>query len=173
MKKGFLLFIISFIIALPTIAQTGKIVGKITDAQTSEPLIGANILIEGTNLGAASNVDGEYMIINVPPKTYTIVAKFIGYQDVVKSNITISINVTTEIDFALSSTEYQLDEVTIVAPKPLINKNVTNSISIIGSEDIENLPVRGVANIVSTEAGIVEQDGDLYVRGGRLDADAY
>ncbi len=173
MKKEFLLFIISFIIALPTIAQTGKIVGKVIDAQTGEPLIGANILIEGTNLGAASNVDGEYMIINVPPKTYTIVAKFIGYQDVAKSNITISINVTTETDFALSSTELELDEVTIIAPKPLINKNVTNSISIIGSEDIENLPVRGVANIVSTETGIVEQDGNLYVRGGRQDAVAY
>jgi len=173
MKKGFLLFIISFIIALPTIAQTGKIVGKITDEETGEPLIGANVIIEGTNLGAATNLDGDYLIINVPPRTYTIVAKYIGYQDVAKSNITISINVTTEVNFALKSTEYQLSEITIVATKPLINKNVTNSVSIIGAEDIENIPVRGVANIVSSETGVVEQDGNLHVRGGRQDAVAY
>ncbi|MCJ7554710.1 MAG: carboxypeptidase-like regulatory domain-containing protein, partial [Ignavibacteriaceae bacterium] len=130
MKKGFLLFIILFISALTAIAQTGKVVGKIIDLESGEALIGANVIIEGTNLGAATNLEGEYMIINVPPKNYTIVAKYIGYQNVTKSNINISVNVTTEVDFALPGTEYELGTVTIVAPKPLINKNITNSVSI-------------------------------------------
>ncbi|MCK5088274.1 MAG: TonB-dependent receptor, partial [Melioribacteraceae bacterium] len=173
MKKGFLLFIILFISALTAIAQTGKVVGKITDAETGDPLIGANVIIAGTNLGAATNLDGEYLIINVPPKTYSIIAKYIGYQDVTNANITISVNITTEVNFELASTEYQLGEVTIVAPKPLINKNTTNSVSIIGSDDMDNLPVRGVQNIISTQTGVVEQNGNLYVRGGRQDAVAY
>lgn len=173
MKKVFLLFIILFISALTTIAQTGKVVGKITDAETGEPLIGANVIIKGTNLGAATNMDGQYMIINVPPKVYSIVAKYIGYRDVTNTNIDISINLTTEVDFALSSTEYELGEVTIVAVKPLINKNVTNSISIIEAEDMKNLPIRGIANIVAIQTGVVEQGGDLFVRGGRQDAVAF
>lgn len=173
MKKGFLLFIILFISALTAIAQTGKVVGKIIDLESGEALIGANVIIEGTNLGAATNMEGEYMIINVPPKNYTIVAKYIGYQNVTKSNINISVNVTTEVDFALPGTEYELGTVTIVAPKPLINKNITNSVSILGSEDIENLPIRGVTNIVAGQTGVVQQGENLYVRGGRQDAVAY
>ena len=173
MKKAFLLFIILFISGLTAIAKTGKIVGKITDTETGEPLIGANVIIEGTNLCAATNLDGNYIIINVPPKNYTVIAKYIGYQDFTQSNINISINITTEVDFTLASTEYQLGEVTVIATKPLINKNTTNSVSIIGAEDIENLPVRGVVAIISGQAGIVNQAGTIYVRGGRQDAVAY
>ncbi len=169
-------FLFSFLLLLSTVAvyaQTGKVVGKVTDLQTGEPLIGANILIQGTSLGAATNVDGEYIILNVPPNTYTLVAKYIGYKQVTQSNIKVSSNVTTEANFALPSETYELGTVEIVAPKPLINKNLTNSVNIVRSEDIDNLPVRGVNSIVSTQTGVVEQGGALYVRGGRSDAVAY
>ena len=46
---------------------TGKLSGTIKDAQTGEPLVGANVIIEGTNFGAATNVNGEYVILNISP----------------------------------------------------------------------------------------------------------
>ncbi len=153
--------------------QTGKIAGKIVDIETGEALIGANVLVEETSLGAATNVDGEYIILNVQPGTYSIVAKYIGYQTITRSNIKISSNVTTEVNFELPSEAYEIDIVEIVAPKPLINKNLTNSVNIVRSEDIENLPVRGINNIVSTQAGVVKQGNDLYIRGGRVDEVAF
>jgi outer membrane receptor protein involved in Fe transport len=175
MKSKFtLLTLLVFLItAIPSFAQSGKIVGKVTDLETGESLIGANILINGTNLGAATNVDGEYIILNVPPNTYTLVARYIGYKEVTKLNIQVSVNVTTEVNFQLPSQAYELGTVEIIAPKPLINKNLTNSVNIVRSEDIENLPVRGVNAIVSTQTGVVNQGGTIYVRGGRQDAVAY
>jgi outer membrane receptor protein involved in Fe transport len=166
----FLLLIVSFSSAF---AQTGKITGKITDFETGEPLIGANILISGTSLGAASDANGEYVILNIPPNTYSIVAKYIGYQDVTNNNIRVSGNLTTEVNFALPSALYQTDEVVITSEKPLINKNITNTVGIFTAEDIQNLPVRGVSAVVSTQAGVVNQDGNLYVRGSRADQVAF
>lgn len=165
-----LLLLFSFNVAF---AQTGKISGKVTDLETGEALIGANIIINGTNLGAATNVNGEYIILNIPPNTYSVTAKYIGFKDVVQSNIRVSVNVTTELNFKLPSSTYELGEIQITAEKPLVNKNVTNSISIVNSEDIQNLPVRGVNAVVSTQAGVVNQGGNLYVRGSRADQVAF
>ncbi len=62
------LILLSFIISFSVYAgTTGKIAGKVIDEETNEPLPGCNIIIEGTNLGAASNPDGEFFIINIPP----------------------------------------------------------------------------------------------------------
>jgi CarboxypepD_reg-like domain/TonB-dependent Receptor Plug Domain len=165
------LIIITF--NINSLAQNGKVVGKVTDLETGEPLIGANILISGTTMGAATDVNGYYIILNVPPNVYSIVAKYIGYKNVTNSNIEVQGNVTTEVDFKLPPQSYELGVVNVVAPKPLINKNLTNSVNIVQAEDLNNLPVRGVNSVVSTQAGVVSQGGFLYVRGGRSDEVAY
>lgn len=154
-------------------SQTGKIVGKVTDAESGEALIGANVLIEGTNLGAATDVKGEYLILNVPPGSYTIVARYIGYREMRYENIKVSVNLTTEVKFQLPSEAYQTETVVVVAPKLLINKNTTNQTSILRSEDIKNLPIRGINAIVSTQAGVVSLGGNLYIRGSRSDGVAF
>lgn len=53
--------------------QTGKLVGKITDKKSREPVIGVSVLLQGTKLGASSDFEGEYIISNIPPGTYTLV----------------------------------------------------------------------------------------------------
>ncbi|HOC25532.1 MAG TPA: carboxypeptidase-like regulatory domain-containing protein, partial [bacterium] len=58
---------------------TGKISGKVTDRQTREPLLGVNIILEGTARGAVTDADGFYQIINIPPGSYILSARFIGY----------------------------------------------------------------------------------------------
>ena len=69
------------IVCTGTIAEagiTGKIAGEVKDSQTGEPLIGATILVEGTRLGAAADIDGYYVILNVPPGKYTVSEHFAG-----------------------------------------------------------------------------------------------
>lgn len=61
--------------------NTGKIAGTVIDKQTGEALIGANVVIKGTNLGAAADLDGKYYILQVPPGKYEVVASFIGYHN--------------------------------------------------------------------------------------------
>ena len=80
MKKVLLLL---FIIQTCLFAGvTGKLVGKVTDTNTGEPLIGANILLQGTDLGAATDVNGQFIIINIPPGIYNVKVSYISYETV-------------------------------------------------------------------------------------------
>ena len=165
--------ILLFVLQTMLLAQTGKIVGTITDTDTGEPLVGANILIEGTYLGAATDVNGEYIILNIPPGNYTVKALYVGYRDVVYDNVIVSVNLTTTLNLQLQTDAISTDVIRIVADKPLVNKNITNSTNILTSDEIENLPVRNVNSIVAKEAGVVQQGNNLFVRGSRSDATAY
>ncbi len=152
---------------LSAVGTTGKIRGKVTDKQTGEGLIGASVLIEGTSLGASTDVNGEYIILNVQPGTYRLRASYLGYQNVTITNVDVNIDLTTEMNFQLSSEAVSLQAVQIVAEAPLVSKSATNTIVQIKSDEIENIPVRGVQNLVALSGGIVNQGGNLYVRGGR------
>ena len=152
---------------------TGKIIGTVVDKETGEALPGANVLIEGTSLGAATNAQGGFIILNVPPGNFSLKASFIGYQSVKMENIRISVDLTTDIDFELPTETIEVESISIVAERPLVNKNSTNETHIMTSEDIENMPVRSYAGVVSTAAGVVSARGQMYVRGGRADEMAY
>lgn len=164
----FILFACSFLFA-----QTGRISGKITDKTTGEPLIGANIIIIGTSYGAASDVNGDYIVRQVPPGNYSVRSSYIGYQDVTISNLRVVAGLTTDQDFQLTSSEISTKEVVIVSQRPLIEKTSTNAIRIVGSEDINSLPVRNVNSIVALQPGVVQQNGLTFIRGSRPDETGY
>ena len=142
-----MLFSCSFVLA-----QSGRVSGKVTDKETGEPLIGANIIIVGTSFGAASDVNGDYVIRQVQPGNYSIRASYIGYQDVTVSNVRVVAGLTASEDFQLSSSKITTGEVVIVSKRPLIEKSSTNAMRIVGSEDITTLPVRDVDQIYCSAA---------------------
>ncbi len=155
------------------LAQTGRVSGTVTDKETGEPLIGANIIIVGTSFGAASDVNGDYIIRQVQPGNYSIKASYIGYQDVTVSNVRIVAGLTADQDFQLSSSNITTGEVVIVSQRPLIEKSSTNAMRIVGSEDITTLPVRNVNDIVALQPGVVQQNGQTFIRGSRADETGY
>lgn len=152
---------------------TGKIIGTVVDKATGEALPGANVLIEGTSLGAATNAQGGFIILNVSPGSYSLKASFIGYEPVIMENIRVSVDLTTEVDFQLPTEAIEVQSISIVAERPLVNKNSTNETHIMTAEDIENMPIRTYAGVVATAAGVVSARGTMYVRGGRADEIAY
>ena len=81
------------------LAQTGKVRGIVTDKATGDPLPGANITIEGTTIGASADLNGVYVILAVPVGVLVVRANFIGYQAEAISNIRVSSNQTTTLDF--------------------------------------------------------------------------
>jgi len=170
-----LTFALTLLVLIPALlfAQDGKMRGTVTDRETGEPLVGANVVMEGTNLGASTDLNGEYVILSVPPGTYSVKASYIGYSSFTISNVRVLSNLTTTQDFQLASTAIQVEAVEVVAERPLIQKNTTNTVRVATQEDIKNLPFRGVQNIVSLSAGVVQQGGELYVRGGRANEIAY
>jgi len=162
--KASLLSFVPFVLFGQT---TGKIVGTVTDQETGDALPGANVVIEGTSLGAAANVSGEFIILNVPVAAYSIKASFIGYKSVTIQNVRVSIGLTTEANMALPSEAVEVSDVVIVAERPLVNKNATNEVHIISAEQIQNLPLRGYANVAGLQGGVVQIGGTIHVRGGR------
>lgn len=172
-KKLLGLLLSAIILPMALSAQSGKLAGKVTDSKTGEALALANVLIEGTTFGAATNEDGEYVILNVPPGSYTVKARYLGYADQAIAGIVVNSGLTKTVNFKLTSSEVTTDVVVVTAERPLINPNVTNSTAIKTAEDIENLPVRGVNNIVALQGGLVSTGGNIYVRGGRADETAF
>ncbi len=165
----FLLFLPTFVLA----GTVGKIQGKVTDLQTGEPLIGANVLVVGTSFGAATDVNGVFTINNLDPGVYSLKASYLGYKTVTVSNVRVNTDLTAEVDFKLPAEGISVGEVNIVAKRPLINKSNTNAIRTTSSENIEALPVRGVTTIIGLTPGVVLQNNTVYVRGGRQDEVGY
>ncbi len=148
---------------------TGKIVGQVVDAETGEPLPGANIQIEDTPMGAATDEDGQFLIINVPVGTYTVTASMIGYQTVKKTGVRVTSDFTTRLQFRLKPSALQLGEtVEVVAERPLVRRDQTASIAEFSGEDIRQLPVETFQEVLSLQAGVtVDPAGGIHIRGGR------
>ena len=161
-------------LAVPSVMlASGKIRGKVLDKETGETLVGANVSIDGTSIGAMVNINGEYILLNVPAGVYTLKAKFVGYAAVSIANVRVNNDLTTTVDFALSVEAVTLQTVEIVAERPLVNKNATNAVRIATSEDLAAIPVRGINNILAVTPGVVVQDNSVFIRGGRLDEVGY
>ncbi len=142
---------------------TGKIAGVVTDEQTGEPLPGANITIEGTQMGAATAEDGSFYIINVSPGTYTLRIQMMGYETLILKDARVSVNRTFEITARLSPTIIEGQEVVVTADKIQVKKDQTSSVRNVSSEEIEALPVENLNQVVNMQAGVVAG----HFRGGR------
>jgi hypothetical protein len=154
--------------------STGKIAGQVIDQATGEPLPGVNITIDNTLLGANTDFDGYFVILNVPVGVYTVRASFIGFQEVAVEGARISAGITTDINFDLKETPLELDEVIVITgARPLVEKNITQSYSLVTADQIEAIPVRGVNNILDLQASVVVQDGNVHIRGGRANETGY
>lgn len=156
-----------------TFAQTGRISGKVVDQQTGEPLIGANIIVVGTSLGAASDINGEYIISNLSAGQYSVKASYIGYSGVTINQVLITSGLTTRLNFSLQTAGVTTSEVVIVSQRPLIEKTSTNALRNVGTEDIKNTGLRSLAAVVQLQAGVVTQNGLTFIRGSRPDETGY
>ena len=154
--------------------QSGKISGKVVDGSTGEALPFVNVMIEGTTQGAATDLDGNYFIINLPPGAYSVKASAIGYNSITVQGVKVASGFTANQDFSLQSATLELgEEVVVIASKPLIRKDVTATTSVIGEEMISQLPVTEISDLLSLQAGVVSSGGDLHFRGGRSGQVAY
>lgn len=172
MKRTLMIFLIPFIFTAA--GTTGKLTGQIIDENTGQTLPFANITISGTNLGAATNLDGKYVILNIPPGKYSIKFQYIGFQTKVADNVSISIDQTTKINVSLSEASLEIGEVVVQAQYGGIQKDVTSSQSLISSEKIDALPVSELDDILQLQAGVSrDSEGNFHIRGGRTSEIAY
>ncbi|UCF64234.1 MAG: carboxypeptidase-like regulatory domain-containing protein, partial [bacterium] len=144
--------------------STGKIAGIVTDKNTGEPLIGVNIVVEGTTFGASTDIDGSFIILNIPPGLYTLVAQYIGFADVRLENVDVDIDLTSEAFIQMQEASLELGEtVTVVAERELVTKDLTASTAKVDAQEIKALPITEVSEALALQAGYL----DGHVRGGR------
>lgn len=166
-KVTFLIIMLVFSSTLTIFAgTTGKIVGTVTDLKTNEPLIGVNIFLDETSLGAATDENGDYFIINVPAGNYTLKASYVGYAEYVVADVRVNIDLTTHINIELVSEELSTETIVISAKRPVVERDVSNSQAVITVKEMDAVPVSTVAGLVGTIAGVEAGRDGLVVRGG-------
>lgn len=144
----------------------GKVTGIVTDSETGEPLIGANVIIEGTSSGAATNVDGSYVIIRVPPGSYQVRVEMMGYHSMTSESIEIHTNRISYLNFGLTPAVLDLSEVTVTAVRQAIDKDISATTRSISRDEMEITPSTTVTDILQTQPGVINT-GSLHFRGGR------
>lgn len=171
-KLLFAMFILAF--AVTGYAQTGKIKGKVVDKETGEGLPGANVVVEGTMRGAATDLNGNYLITGVPVGKYTVIATMMGYGKQRFENLEIIDGGIAEANFILSFEIIAGQEV-VVEADPVTNteaallKNRQKAIAVsdaISSEAISNAGSGNAAEAMTYITGASVMDGKyIYVRG--------
>jgi hypothetical protein len=162
MGKKILLFIsfFSFLFVQTQFSYAaGRISGKVTDAVTGEALIGANIIIVGTSLGTASDVEGKYIISSVPEGKHIIKVSYIGYEPK-ETEVEIKDNQHIQINFELDVVSVAAQEVVITAQasgqNEAINKQLSseNIVNVVSSARIQELPDANAAESIGRLPGI-------------------
>ncbi|MCF6238362.1 MAG: TonB-dependent receptor, partial [Candidatus Marinimicrobia bacterium] len=143
---------------------TGKIAGLVRDAESGDPLVGCNVIVDGTTYGASVGLDGDYFITGLPPGNYSVTATMIGYQTLRKIDVFVSVDLTTPLDFELGTQVLISGEVvTVTAERPLVVKDLTSSASHISAAELDAMPVETFGEVLDMQAGVV----DGHIRGGR------
>ena len=167
---GLSVLVLGLLVANLAFAQRGTIAGKVTDAKSGQGLPGANVLVQGLDYGAATNVDGEFTIAGVPAGTHSVIARFIGYKSVIKQ-VTVSGGGIAELNFGLTETALQLDEVVVTGSGVASEKKkLGNTVATINTSLIQEAPVTNLSEILQgREAGVQAlPSGGLVGEGTRL-----
>lgn len=169
--------------------NTGKIAGTVRDRQNRQPIVGANVFIKGTTLGAVTDENGYYFILRVPPGTFQVQISMLGYQTVTVQNVQVQVDLTTEINAQFDQTAVQVAEVVITAEQKLVQRDITSTRRTISREGIRQTPgLESTADFFRIQAGAFLAGGapqtmrladgsqlqvrdeslkDIHVRGGR------
>ncbi|MEA3286334.1 MAG: TonB-dependent receptor [Candidatus Marinimicrobia bacterium] len=164
-------------------ASSGKVAGKVIDETTGEGLPGANVMVlerwNGTNvipvprvIGAATDVEGDYYLINLAPGIYNISCNMIGYANKKNEKIVVYSNRTTSVDFGMVAATLEGEEIVVLADREVIKLDVSASQIHIRAEDIAALPLEGIDEILTTQLGVSAESNasgsGFSIRGGGI-----
>ena len=168
-----LMFVVALLLlALSALsAQTaGKVSGVVKDQDTGEPIVGANVVVVGTTMGAATDTDGSFFIINVPPGKYEIDASILGYQKVRQQDVIVNSGKTTTLNFPLKASALIQQEVIIQATRPDVQPEKTSTSTVYRPEDVQSLAgMRDIGDVIGLAADVT----DGHFRGGRSNEEYY
>jgi outer membrane receptor protein involved in Fe transport len=186
LKQTLALFLVAVLLAgwcgVANAGTTGKLAGEVHDKESKEPLPGVNVVLDGTTIGGTTDANGRYYILLIAPGTYSISASIIGYQTVKVTNVKVNVDLTTTVNFELSSQTLQIGEqVEIIAERPLIQKDGVTTMQVTDAEAVSNMVADDFKDALTLNSGITtaplrdgafssnneSTEGLYFVRGGR------
>lgn len=176
MKKLFAVFLIT--VSLLSAQSTGKITGRVVDKISQQPIPGVNILVLETQFGAATDLNGEFEIANVPVGNYQVKASAIGYMSIVKSDVIVNSVRPVQLAFELNVTVLELEDITVASDFFETEPTEVSSIKKFSYEEIRRSPggFEDVVRALSVLPGVAAQSegrNDLVVRGGAPSENLY
>lgn len=158
--------------------ETGSILGRVTDRITRQPVIGTNVIIPETSYGAATDVNGDYRIENIPPGTYQLRTSSVGFFSVTKTSVVVISAKPVQIDFELLEQAIELGGKTVSSDYFYNDPYEVNSIRKFSYEEIRRSPggFEDVIRALSILPGVAQVDAgrnDLIVRGGAPSENLY
>ncbi|UCC12976.1 MAG: TonB-dependent receptor [candidate division WOR-3 bacterium] len=150
----------------------GQIKGRVVD-ERGEPLIDVNIMVEGTEAGAASDENGEFHVYFLPVSSYSVTASYLGYTTVTTKNVIVHANQTTELYFQLKESIITIEPMVVTAESDMVIKTQTQTQRTITAADIDKLPISEINQIITLQAGVSVSERGIHVRGGRSREIAY
>lgn len=166
------LFLAALLLLSPILrAQTtGKLSGTVLDQETKEPLIGCNVILVGTTLGASVDIEGNYFILNVPPGKYDVQFSMLGYQRRIEQGIILNSGRTTVLNASLRSAVVEQEAVVVQATRPDVEPEKTSTSTIIRPEEVQQIAgMRDVSDVIGLAADVT----DGHFRGGRSGEELY
>jgi outer membrane receptor for ferrienterochelin and colicin len=176
----------SFLIAFSCLvfAQNGgKLQGSLKDKLTQEALIGASVQLEGTTLGASSDVEGNFKITNIPPKTYNVLVSYLGYAPQKRFNVVVTVGNANFLNFELETDAKSIGEVTISENKSVKIASIETPLSVqnLSAQEIKSAPGGNfdISQVITSLPGVGGTSGggafrnDLVIRGGGPSENVY
>jgi TonB-dependent receptor len=169
-----LLFVLLLSITYKAAAQNGKISGQVIDKLSGETIIGGVVRVDGTQLATVTDIEGRYLITNVPTGTYSLTVNFIGYRPQQMNSIVVNNNATTQVDFSLNEDLKELKEVEVVAKISrssvsgmlTLQKNNIALSDVFSSEQMKKNPDRNSSDVLKRISGIsIQENKFVVVRG--------
>jgi outer membrane receptor for ferrienterochelin and colicin len=163
-RRSALLAVCALFLAAPALAgTTGILSGRVTDA-ARQPLPGVTVQVPDARLGAMTDEQGRFRILNVPAGPHDVTFQLLGYRRVVVQAVPVSADQTAVVDAQMQETTVTTEEVVVSGRRPVVETNLTSNLATVTREEIAQLPVQDLEDVVNLQAGVV----DGHFRGGRL-----
>ncbi len=154
-------------VAIFLVSAAGRIQGTVTDEQTGLAIPNANIMVQGTTIGTATDGDGSFFILNVPSGTYTVEVSFIGYQTKRIIDVVVEYDKTARLDVSLQPAAVEIAPVDVTSERSGVSKEMVGTTYVVGKDEISSLPVDRTTDLIAFQAAVARTDTALHVRGGR------
>ena len=146
---------------------TGKVQGRVVDTETREPIPYANVIIINSEMGAATDANGNFFILNVPTGKYTIEFSYLGYQTKRVAGVVVEYDKTARLEVDLKPSAIELSPITVTSQRPAVSKDMVGTTYLVRKTELPYLPVDYTIELVAFQAAVARTDTALHVRGGR------